>query len=173
MGQARYNLSRAKQELDTLSLNTDLTGVRSQSGFAAAAEQQLILAHRVKRNVLLMLVRLANWNNLLRSHEMNVVDNAVKHLGKQLYAIYRTSDLVGRLGENLFLVFGMEGDLKSPGALSLRLEKGWPDILDDWPASEPPEVSISETVWRHESPLSLEETLSKLETDLKPIAPLL
>jgi GGDEF domain-containing protein len=67
MGQARYNLSRAKQELDTLSLNTDLTGVRSQSGFAAAAEQQLILAQRVKRNVLLMLVRLANWDNLLRS----------------------------------------------------------------------------------------------------------
>ena len=48
MGQARYNLSRAKMELDTLSLNTDLTGVRSQGGFAAAAEQQLILAHRVK-----------------------------------------------------------------------------------------------------------------------------
>jgi class 3 adenylate cyclase len=78
MGQARYNLSRAKQELDTLSLNTDLTGVRSQSGFVAAAEQQLILAQRVKRNVLLMLVRLANWNSLLRSYEMDVVDNAVK-----------------------------------------------------------------------------------------------
>jgi hypothetical protein len=65
----------------------------------------------------------------------------------------------------------MEGDLKSPGALSLRLKKGWTDILDDWPAPESPEVSISETVWYHESPLSLEETLSKLETDLKPVPP--
>ena len=73
--------------------------------------------------MLLMLVNLANWDNLLRSYEMNIVDDAVKFLGKQLYTIYRTSDLVGRLGENLFLVFGMEGDLKSPGALSLRLKK--------------------------------------------------
>ncbi|MEW6265436.1 MAG: adenylate/guanylate cyclase domain-containing protein [Thermodesulfobacteriota bacterium] len=171
MGRARYNLNRAKKELNALPLSNDLTGVRSQYGFVAVAEQQLILAQRVKRNLLILLVCLKNWESLLRSYEVELIDNAVKVLGQKLYSIYRSSDLVGRLGENLFLVFGMEGEQRSPNALSHRLERGWSDIINAWPVSGNPEVFVAEAVWHHESPSSIEETLSQLETNLRPLNP--
>ncbi|MEW6261717.1 MAG: adenylate/guanylate cyclase domain-containing protein [Thermodesulfobacteriota bacterium] len=163
-GLASHGLALAKEELKTLALSDNLTGLYSRNGFLSLAQQQRIIAQREKRNLLLLLVRLDNLEAVQDEHGPPKGDTALKEIARLLFKTFRNSDVVGRIGENLFLVLGMEitkaGDDVLETRLRQTLEKTSQTRLQPYPL----QLSVARAAWTPESSLTLEDLLTEMES---------
>ncbi len=165
-GEASHAMARAKAELATLPLADHITGTHSRNGFLSLVLQQELVASRENRRMQLMLARLDNLEHINDTYNIDEGERALKEVARLLYKVFRTSDLVGRVGENLFLVFGLEVSKTDKKILSYRFR----DILESYkkePELEYPiDVHLSEAKWDPNDPISLEDLLSDMEKKL-------
>lgn len=165
-GEASHGMARAKAELETLPLADHITGTHSRNGFLSLVLQQELVASREKRRMQLMLARLDNLDHINDTYNIAEGERALKEIARLLYKVFRTSDLVGRVGENLFLVFGLEVAKTDKNILSYRFR----DILESYkkePKLEYPiDVHLSEAKWDPNDPISLEDLLSDMERQM-------
>lgn len=169
-GIASHGLALAKEELKTLALSDDLTGLHSRNGFLALAQQQRVIAQREKRNILLLLVRLDNLEAIQKEHGLDKGDTALKETAGVLFKTFRNSDVVGRIGENLFLVFGMEITKASDDILENRLRQTFEKNDLDRVQNYPLQISASRAAWEPGSSMALEELLTEMEGALSVLA---
>ena len=166
-GEASHGLALAKEELKTLALSDTLTGLHSRNGFLALAQQQRIIAQREKRNVLLLLVRLDNLEAIQDEHGVTKGDGALKEMARILFNTFRNSDVVGRIGENLFLVLGLEVTKADEDILERRLRQTLARTLPRRLQPYPLQISVSRAVWDPELDLILEDLLTGMESGLE------
>jgi diguanylate cyclase (GGDEF)-like protein len=106
----RYAIERhrIKAELKSLSLTDELTGLHNRRGFLTLARQQVKIAHRLKKKLLLLYIDMDNlkWINDNLGHEEG--DRALKEMAQIMSATFRASDLVARMGGDEFAVLGLE-----------------------------------------------------------------
>jgi diguanylate cyclase (GGDEF)-like protein len=169
-GIASHGLALAKEELKTLSLSDDLTGLHSRNGFLSLAQQQRVIAQREKRNILMLLVRLDNLDAIQKEHGLDKGDTALKETAGVLFKTFRNSDVVGRVGENLFLVFGMEITKASDDILKNRLRQTFEKNDLDRVQTYPLQISASRAAWEPESSMDLEKLLTEMEGALSVLA---
>jgi len=167
-GEASHGMARAKAELTTLPLADHATGTHSRNGFLSLALQQKLVASRENRRMQLMLACLDNLEHINNTYSLDEGERALKEVARLLYKVFRTSDLVGRVGENLFLIFGIEVSKTDKNILSSRFR----DMLEAY-KKEPKleyriDVHLSESKWDSNDPISLEELLSSMEAQLAP-----
>lgn len=166
-GEAGYGLVRAMEELATLPLSDDLTGVHSRNGFAALARQQLAVAAREQRKALLLLVCLDNLEWINSEYGFEEGDRALKELARLLYVVFRISDLVGRVSEHLFLVFGLEVTVVEHDVLAARFRKMYENFVDESDLDYELKISLAGAAWDPTAPRPLEALLSEMELSLK------
>jgi diguanylate cyclase (GGDEF)-like protein/PAS domain S-box-containing protein len=114
---------RTEEALRTLSLADELTGLYNRRGFFTLAEQQLRIANRMKKRMLLLFADLdgLKWINDNMGH--NEGDQALVDVANILKKTFRESDFVARIGGDEFVVLAIETEEVNAKVLSVRLEE--------------------------------------------------
>jgi len=110
-------------ELCSLALTDDLTGLHNRRGFLALAHQQLKHAYRNSQEVLLFCADLDNLKFVNDSFGHQEGDQAIIRTAEALRHTFRNSDILARFGGDEFCVLAMEATRYSERAIQERLKE--------------------------------------------------
>lgn len=114
-------LEAANRELDVLARSDPLTGLLNRRGFGAHLKAAMPLALRSGRPLSVVMLDVDHFKRINDNFGHDVGDEVLKYLGRMLPERLRTSDVVGRLGGEEFVVMlpdtGPEGALATATAL--------------------------------------------------------
>jgi diguanylate cyclase (GGDEF)-like protein len=110
-------------ELCSLALTDDLTGLHNRRGFLALAHQQLKHAYRNSQEVLLFCADLDNLKFVNDSYGHREGDQAIIRAAEALRHTFRSSDILARFGGDEFCVLAMEATRYSERAIQERLKE--------------------------------------------------
>jgi diguanylate cyclase (GGDEF)-like protein/PAS domain S-box-containing protein len=154
---------RAEEELRSLSLVDDLTGLYNRRGFLTLAEQQLKVAHRMKKGMLLLFADLdkMKWINDTLGHREG--DSALIYAANIFKNTFRESDIIARIGGDEFVILALETSESDIGTITNRLEEALRS--HNQKNRRPYSLSISMGVARYNplSPRSIEELLDEAD----------
>jgi diguanylate cyclase (GGDEF)-like protein/PAS domain S-box-containing protein len=154
---------RAEEELRAMSLQDELTGLLNRRGFLTLAEQQLRLAHRMKKRLILLFIDLdrMKWINDTLGHPEG--DLALKNTGIILKKTFRESDLISRVGGDEFVVVTLNSFDESMETILARLEKNLSAFNAANQAPYPLSLSIGAVSSEEEETCSIETLLTKAD----------
>jgi diguanylate cyclase (GGDEF)-like protein len=113
---------RAEEELQAMSLIDPLTTLYNRRGFLTLGEQQIKLANRGRRGMMLLfadLDGLKKINDTLGHHEG---DRALTETASVLRETFRDSDIIARLGGDEFVVLLLETHVEGAEIIPSRLQ---------------------------------------------------
>ncbi len=164
----RYSVERHRllSALRSLSLIDDLTGLYNRRGFDDLASQQLKLAGRMARRVVVFYLdidRIKTINDTLGHH---VGDRALLRTAEILKATFRRSDILARTGGDEFAVLAMEASGDDARQIIDRLRSRIEEF--NRTSREPYQLSVSLGAARFdpEDPVSLDELVSRAEAQV-------
>ncbi|MEO6445759.1 MAG: diguanylate cyclase [Gemmatimonadaceae bacterium] len=99
---------RSEEALRALSLVDDLTGLYNRRGFLTLAQQQLKLARRGHRELVLLFVDMDDFKEINDTFGHNEGDIALRRAAEILKHTFRDSDIVARLGGDEFVVLATD-----------------------------------------------------------------
>jgi len=114
---------RMEETLRALALLDELTGLYNRRGFSILAEQQLKMAHRAKRRMVLLF---ADFNGLKRINDAfghPEGDRALIEAAEALEETFRESDVIARFGGDEFVVLAIETNGSPAEVLTARLQE--------------------------------------------------
>lgn len=111
------------REVRSLAITDDLTGFFNRRGFLAAAAQQLRLAHRDGRSVLLLFCDVDRLKNINDSFGHREGDFALIRAADALEETFRDSDVLARLGGDEFAALAWEASIPDTQVILSRMEK--------------------------------------------------
>jgi two-component system cell cycle response regulator len=161
----RYAIERKRlmTELRKLSLLDDLTGLNNRRGFFALAEQQMRLAKRQRRELLVMLADLDGMKKINDTLGHEEGDLALRDTATIMKETFRGSDVIARIGGDEFAVCIVEDEKSGEDVVAKRLQKN----LDEYNNGEarPFTLSLSLGFARcaYGSSCSIDEMLSKAD----------
>jgi diguanylate cyclase (GGDEF)-like protein/PAS domain S-box-containing protein len=120
-------LKKLEDELREMSLTDDLTGLYNRRGFLALGKQQLKMAERMQKDMMLVYMDVDNmkWiNDSLGHHEG---DKALMYVASILRETFRESDIIARIGGDEFVVLAIESGENHAEVFSARLQ----ETMDD------------------------------------------
>jgi len=100
----------------------ELTGLYNRRGFSTLARQQLSLATRVKRGMLLLFCDFDEFKQINDTLGHHVGDQALIEVANILRGIFREMDIIARIGGDEFVIFGIETNGASAETLIARLQ---------------------------------------------------
>jgi len=116
-------LAKANEQLLQLSHVDELTGLYNRRGFLLHAEQQLLLARRMKRNLLIFYADLDNLKQINDSRGHLAGDEAIFMAARALHKTFRSSDIKARIGGDEFIVLAVQADEHFVEPLLARLRE--------------------------------------------------
>jgi diguanylate cyclase (GGDEF)-like protein len=114
---------RVLEELRTLSLSDELTGLYNRRGFFILAEQQIKIANRTKRGMLLVSADLDGLKKINDGFGHHEGDRAIVDAGQILRQSFRESDIISRIGGDEFMILITEKPEITAEVLFSRLRK--------------------------------------------------
>jgi len=150
---------RAEEEIRTLSITDQLTGLHNRRGFITVADQQLKLSDRTKRGMLLFFADLdeMKWINDTFGHEEG--DRALMEAAAILKETFRAVDIVARMGGDEFAILAIDSMEVNSEIFSTRLQ----ERIDAHNQQENRRYSLSLSVgcacYDPENPCSLDELI--------------
>ncbi len=115
--------SRVRTELLSQSLTDGLTGLSNRRGFMTLANQQIVLANRTQRGMILLYIDLDNLKRINDTLGHQVGDLALIETAGVLRESFRMSDIMGRVGGDEFAVLAIEAPAPSAQLLVGRLKR--------------------------------------------------
>ncbi len=161
----RYSIERKRlmTELHNLSLLDDLTGLYNRRGFFALAEQQMRLARRETKNIVVVIADLDGLKLINDSLGHVVGDMALKDASSALKETFRESDIIGRIGGDEFAVSMIEELPAGNDVVIARLRKALKEFSEQ--ADRPFILSLSIGIARcePESVCSIDDLLREAD----------
>jgi diguanylate cyclase (GGDEF)-like protein len=114
---------RVLEELRTLSLSDELTGLYNRRGFFILAEQQIKIATRTRRGMLLVSADLDGLKKINDGFGHHEGDRAIVDAGQILRQSFRESDIISRIGGDEFVILITEKPEINAEVLFGRLRK--------------------------------------------------
>jgi diguanylate cyclase (GGDEF)-like protein/PAS domain S-box-containing protein len=114
---------RMEDALRVMLVVDELTGLYNRRGFSTLGQQQLKMANRAKRKMVLLFAdfdELKRINDTLGHHEG---DQALIDIADVLKETFRESDIIARIGGDEFVVLAIETDGLSAETLTARLQE--------------------------------------------------
>lgn len=161
----KYSIERniLKQELLQMSLIDELTGLYNRRGFKTLMEQQVKVARRSKKPLVLFLVDIDQMKLINDNYGHNAGDTALKDTAELLRASFRESDILCRWGGDEFIVLGVDTSAENLIPIKQRLQ----DNLNQYNSSKKREfelsLSIGDVVKDCEAPNSLDELVEEAD----------
>jgi diguanylate cyclase (GGDEF)-like protein len=124
-----------EEEIRNLSMTDELTGLYNRRGFTLLAVQEVKLAHRKKRSMLLFFGDVNNLKTINDTHGHAQGDLALQEVSAVLKETFREADIVARIGGDEFVVLAVDASMESADVLTNRIRT----ILErrqqqsDWP----------------------------------------
>lgn len=128
-----------EDRLRTLTITDDLTGLYNRRGFFAMASQQLKIAKRMNRGILLLSADLDHLKGINDTFGHKEGDEALIETAKILKETFRESDIIARIGGDEFAVVQMEDSTIDTEAVTVRLQNN----LEKYNAEKNREYDIS------------------------------
>jgi len=113
---------RMDEEIRSLSFTDDLTGLYNRRGFTLLAEQEVKLAHRINRPMLLFFCDVDSLKGINDAHGHAQGDLALQEVSAILKETFREVDIIARLGGDEFVVLGLDAIQESAEAISARMQ---------------------------------------------------
>jgi diguanylate cyclase (GGDEF)-like protein len=114
---------RVLEELRTLSLSDELTGLYNRRGFFILAEQQIKIATRTRRGMLLVSADLDGLKKINDGFGHHEGDRAIVDAAQLLRQSFRESDIISRIGGDEFVILITEKPDINAEVLFNRLRK--------------------------------------------------
>ena len=114
---------RLQAELRRMSVTDDLTGLNNRRGFFMLAEQEMKLARRLKKDLLLVFVDLDDFKSINDTHGHQVGDQALVETAEILRTTFRESDVLARLGGDEFVALAMFSPEETDDVIETRLHQ--------------------------------------------------
>jgi diguanylate cyclase (GGDEF)-like protein len=114
---------RVLEELRTLSLSDELTGLYNRRGFFILAEQQIKIATRTRRGMLLVSADLDGLKKINDGFGHHEGDRAIVDAAQLLRQSFRESDIISRIGGDEFVILITEKPEINAEVLFNRLRK--------------------------------------------------
>jgi len=113
---------KTEEEIQSLSMTDQLTGLYNRRGFLTLADQQLRFSERHKKDMLLFFADLdgMKWINDTLGHEEG--DNALREVSVILKDTFRASDIVARIGGDEFAILAIDTTGIYPEIIMARLQ---------------------------------------------------
>lgn len=157
------NRMRTEEELRALSLVDDLTGLYNRRGFLTLARQQLKIANRNKREMVLIYADLDDlkWINDNLGHDEG--DRAIRDISLLLKDAFRESDIIARLGGDEFVALVIDILSGRGESLVTRIQSKL-DILNARKESGYHlSISLGHSLYNPEQPCTIAELLSEAD----------
>ena len=155
---------RMEQQLHKMSFTDELTGIYNRRGFFVLSEQQLKVAERTKKDMLLFFVdmdRMKQINDTLGHQEG---DRALIEIASILKEVFRESDIIGRIGGDEFAILAIDTTDESRSLLINRLY----NTLDNYNKSEGRKYELSLSIgiayYNSEKPSSIDDLMAQADT---------
>jgi diguanylate cyclase (GGDEF)-like protein/PAS domain S-box-containing protein len=154
---------RMEDDLRSMSLRDELTGLYNRRGFIMFAGQQLKIADRMKSGVSLLFADLDGLKQINDTFGHQEGDRAIIDTANVLEGTFRDSDIIARIGGDEFVVLGLKSHEMYFELLTSRLkenidiynaERGRPYKLM---------LSIGVSSYDPENPCSVEELLTRAD----------
>jgi len=150
-----------EETLQSISITDELTGLLNRRGFFALAQQQMKIANRTRRGLLLFYGDLDGLKSINDTLGHRVGDQALVEASALLREVFRESDIIARLGGDEFAVLMME-ESGAPDDVAIR------DRLDravrarNAQVARTYQLSLSTGIQRYdpENPVSLDRLIS-------------
>jgi diguanylate cyclase (GGDEF)-like protein len=138
-----YSIERFKLlgVLKSLALIDDMTGLYNRRGFVMLAESQMKLAQRRERKLVMMFVDLDKMKQINDNYGHKEGDRALIETASILRAVFRGTDIIGRMGGDEFAVLAVEATEDSIELLEKRMEDAI--LQSNQASSKPYELSLS------------------------------
>ena len=113
---------RMEHEIRNLSLTDALTGLYNRRGFTLLAEQELKLAHRKKRSMLLFFGDVDNLKTINDTQGHAQGDLALQEISACLKGTFREADILARFGGDEFVVLAVDASMERADILADRIQ---------------------------------------------------
>ena len=151
-------------QLHAMSLTDELTGLYNRRGFFALSQQQLKIAERTKKDMLLFFVDLDKMKQINDTLGHQEGDKALIEIATIFKEVFRESDIIGRMGGDEFAILAIDTTAETREALTHRLY----NILDDYNRPEGRNyqlcLSIGIAHYNPETPSTLDELMAQADT---------
>ncbi len=150
---------RMDEEIRSLSLTDDLTGLYNRRGFTLLAEQEVKLSHRINRSMLLFFCDVDSLKGINDDHGHAQGDLALQEVSAILKDTFREVDIMARLGGDEFVVLAVDASLESAEGMTSRIQIALE--LRNQSGQRPYQLNLSMGIARcePESPCSISELI--------------
>jgi diguanylate cyclase (GGDEF)-like protein/PAS domain S-box-containing protein len=157
---------RLEEEIRSLSLTDELTGLNNRRGFIHLAEQELKLAHRNNRPMLLFFGDVDHLKLINDSLGHAQGDMALKDISTILKECFREADIMARIGGDEFVVLTLDDSRESADALTHPVEAAL-EVCNQQP-DRAYQLTLSLGVAHYDpaSPTTLDELLAKADSKM-------
>jgi diguanylate cyclase (GGDEF)-like protein/PAS domain S-box-containing protein len=154
---------RMQEEIHSLSMRDQLTGLHNRRGFLALSQHQLKFSDRHKRDMLLFFADIdgMKWINDTMGHEVG--DKALIDVAVILKETFRTSDIIARIGGDEFAILAMHTSEISPEMIMARLQHQIDAHNRDGDHRYEISISMGAAYYYHENPCSLDELMIRAD----------
>jgi diguanylate cyclase (GGDEF)-like protein/PAS domain S-box-containing protein len=154
---------RMAEEIRNLSLTDELTGLYNRRGFSLLAEQELKLARRMKREVLLIFCDLDGLKMINDTLGHAEGDLALKGISAILKGSFREMDILARFGGDEFVVLAVDASMESAEVLTTRLQTALEKRNQHTDRSYQLSLSMGIAHFDPESPRSVSELIAEAD----------
>jgi len=155
---------RMEEEIRSLSLIDELTGLYNRRGFTLLAEQEVKLAYRIKRSMLLFFGDVDDLKVINDTHAHVQGDLALKEVSAILKEIFREADIAARFGGDEFVVLAVDASIESADILVNRIQAALEKRNQE--GSRPYQLTLSVGITRFdpEAPCTLNELIAQADS---------
>lgn len=114
---------QTEEKLQTLSFSDDLTGLFNRRGFLAVSEQQIKIARRRGKRLLLLYIDVDDMKQINDTFGHHEGDAALIATAAVLRDTFRESDIIARVGGDEFVVLAIDPNELPAEVLTYRLEQ--------------------------------------------------
>ncbi|MDO8283337.1 MAG: PAS domain S-box protein [Thermodesulfovibrionia bacterium] len=157
------NRKRMEEELRGLSLSDELTGLYNRRGFMTLAEQELRIARRMKRGVILLYADLDDLKVINDGFGHIEGDNMLKDTARFLQELFRESDIIARIGGDEFVVFSIQTTDTSVDTIQSRFDACLKDFNQKRNQPYMLSISIGIVHYKEDCPDSIEALLTQAD----------
>jgi len=153
-----------EEHLQSMSITDELTGLYNRRGFITLAEQQLKIADRTKKGILLFFIDMDKMKQINDVLGHRAGDMALKETASLLKEVFRESDIIARIGGDEFAVLALDATVATRDVLVRRLDNILYRYNKKYGRSYELSLSVGIAYYDPSEPLSLDELMSIADT---------
>jgi diguanylate cyclase (GGDEF)-like protein/PAS domain S-box-containing protein len=154
---------KLENNLREMSITDELTGLYNRRGFLALAEQQLKVAKREKKRIIILYADLDGFKGINDKYGHKEGDNVLIETANIIKKSFRDSDIIARIGGDEFVVLAMETPEISIEMLTARFKLNLKSYNTKADKSCQLSISIGMSRYNPKNPCSLDKLLSKAD----------